>query len=530
MSTLLGSFFVDVKSNTNQVERDFKRLKRVGNNVVSSIGKSSSHGFSKLGHGIGNLFKKGLKAGAAGSVAALTVVAKKAFDEIADYQQNVGGVETMFGGDNAKKVLENAKNAYAESQISANNYMEQVTSFSASLIQSLGGDQKKAVDKADTAIKDMSDNANKLGTDVEFIQRAYQGFAKGNFTMLDNLKLGFGGTKGEMQRLLDKAGELSGRKFSIDNFADMVDAIHIIQDDLKITGTSMQEANTTIEGSLNALKASWKNWLTGLGDKDADKSDLTKKLVDRAKIFGKNSIPIIKEIIKGIGTAIKEESKNIFAGAGNFLVENIPEFINTFVSLVDGFRSAVRDLLPSAKELLANLLADFRENGPTFIMDAFQFIFDVLPDLLDMLTDIIITVIDVMTQIFTNPESREKLFQGFIQLLSSAFTNIGRILEHLIPYIIEVVGFIVDKLAEILGSLFGTIGEKIGGYLGLDVGKIGGATRQIDYGNSAMGGLQNQNAQLARQGGVINTQVNLDGRTIAKSTNKYNKNDKRGRG
>lgn len=204
----------------------------------------------------------------------------------------VGGVETLFK-DSSGTVLKYANNAYKTAGLSANEYMETVTSFSASLLQSLDGDTAKAAEKADLAITDMSDNANKMGTSMESIQTAYQGFAKQNYTMLDNLKLGYSGTKEEMQRLLDDAEKLSGVHYDLSSYSDLVDAIHVVQTEMGITGTTAKEASSTIQGSIGQMKAAWTNFLTGMADPDQDFDALLGNLIDSIVAVVDNIIPRI---------------------------------------------------------------------------------------------------------------------------------------------------------------------------------------------------------------------------------------------
>ena len=221
--------------------------------------------------------------------------AVKIVDSYADYEQLIGGVETLFKG-SSKKLVKYAKSAYKTAGLSANNYMETATGFAASLVNSLGGDTEKAVELVDVAITDMADNANKMGSDIQSIQNAYQGFAKQNYTMLDNLKLGFGGTKEEMQRLLDEAEKLSGIHYDIGNYADIVNAIHVIQTEMDITGTTAKEAEGTISGSIAAFKSSVSNLLAGMGDANADVDQLTDNVVEAFKTMAGNIIPILQNI------------------------------------------------------------------------------------------------------------------------------------------------------------------------------------------------------------------------------------------
>ena len=233
--------------------------------------KGFSSGISK----IGSIAKKGMAVAAAsvgGLAASFGAITKASLDSVASLEQNIGGVETLFKK-SADTVIKNANRAYETAGMSANEYMSTVTSFSASLLQSLGGDTKKAASYADRAIIDMSDNANKMGTSMELIQNAYQGFAKQNYTMLDNLKLGYGGTKEEMARLIQDASEMTDvqKKLGITvddssmSFGNIVNAISVMQESLGIAGTTSDEAATTIEGSMNAAKAAWDNFLNGSG-------------------------------------------------------------------------------------------------------------------------------------------------------------------------------------------------------------------------------------------------------------------------
>lgn len=237
--------------------------------------------------GISHAAQAGLAAAAAATV--------KIVDSYADYEQLIGGVETLFKGD-AKALVNYANNAYKTAGLSANAYMETATGFAASLVSSLGGDTRKAVEMADMAITDMADNANKMGSDIQSIQNAYQGFAKQNYTMLDNLKLGFGGTKEEMQRLLEEAEALSGVHYDIGNYADIVNAIHVIQTEMGITGTTAKEAEGTISGSIAAFKASVSNLLAGMGDANADVGQLTDNVIAAFQTMADNIIPILQNI------------------------------------------------------------------------------------------------------------------------------------------------------------------------------------------------------------------------------------------
>lgn len=241
----------------------------------------------------------GLSKAAQGVLAGMAGAAGIAIKEFADYEQNLGGVETFFK-DSTDIVTQYANEAYKTAGMSANQYMETITSFSAALLSSMGGNTRAAAEMANIAIVDMSDNANKFGTDIESVQSAYQGFAKQNYTMLDNLKLGFAGNKQGMEDLLAEAERLTGVKFDINNFADIVVAIHEVQKNMGIAGTTAEEASSTISGSISTLKASIENLALGFANADADVGELTKNTTESFKQVAENVIPVIEQILQSI--------------------------------------------------------------------------------------------------------------------------------------------------------------------------------------------------------------------------------------
>lgn len=293
---------------------------------------------------IGSLAKKGMQivAGAtAAATATMIALGKSALDAYADYEQLTGGVETLFKT-SADIVNEYALNAYKTAGMSANEYMETVTSFSAALISSLDGDTAKAAEIADKAITDMSDNANKMGSSMESIQNAYQGFAKQNYTMLDNLKLGYGGTKSEMERLLADAEAISGIHYDIASYADVVEAIHVIQDEMGITGTTAREAAETISGSVGMTKAAWSNLIVGIADDNADFDKLLDDFVTSATAAAENILPRVEVIIGGLGKLV-EGMSSVMAQALVGFVDILPDIIAAGVSLVDTLVTAIAD-------------------------------------------------------------------------------------------------------------------------------------------------------------------------------------------
>lgn len=332
----------------------------VGTAYVTII--PSMKGFQKgVENGISSTFGK-LKGAIAGafSTAAVAAFGKAALDAYANYEQLAGGIDTLFKGA-SETVKRNADEAYKNSGLSANRYMEQVTSFSASLLQSLGGDTQKAAQYADQAVIDMSDNANKMGSSMQSIQDAYQGFAKQNYTMLDNLKLGYGGTKEEMERLIADAnrvkranGELAD--LSIDSFADVTEAIHIIQEEMGIAGATAEEAEGTISGSVGAMSAAWDNWVTGLGNDNADMKVLTDQLVETVITAAGNVIPRMGEILDTLGQTLKEQAPVVVDKFLTAISEHLPPGMSqVFNDAVNGAKEAVSDIQGKIDPMLQTL-------------------------------------------------------------------------------------------------------------------------------------------------------------------------------
>lgn len=297
---------------------------------------------SKLKSGLATAAKVGAAAltAAATGVAALT---KASIDQYAEYEQLVGGVDTLFKAA-SDKVQQYADKAYETAGMSANEYMNTVTSFSASLLQSLEGDTEAAAQKADQAITDMADNANKMGTSMEMIQNAYQGFAKQNYTMLDNLKLGYGGTKEEMQRLLKDAEKLSGVKYDLSSYADIVDAIHVVQTEMGITGTTAREASTTIQGSVASMKGAWQNLVTAIAADGWDIGVYVDNFVSSVKVVGQNVIPRVQQILSGIGELVTAIAPMIAQELPALISTVLPAMVSAgaqlLVGLVTGLKGA----------------------------------------------------------------------------------------------------------------------------------------------------------------------------------------------
>lgn len=306
-----------------EAEKEAGRLKK----EMDRLGKSTDGAgddAKKAGGKVDGLISKfksavkaivAIKAAAAAAKAALSVV-KQSIADYSDYEQLVGGVETLFKS-SSDKVVAYANNAYKTAGLSANDYMETVTSFSASLLQGLGGDTEAAAVIADQAITDMSDNANKMGTDMEMIQNAYQGFAKQNYTMLDNLKLGYGGTAGEMARLINDSGVLGDTMKVTEqtvnevSFDKMIEAIHVVQTNMGITGTTAKEASETIQGSVSAMRAAWKNFTTGMADDTQDVDTLVDNVVDSVDTVADNVIPRIQKLLPRLTQGLSDLTQRL---------------------------------------------------------------------------------------------------------------------------------------------------------------------------------------------------------------------------
>lgn len=377
-------------------------------------------------------FKNGLataaKVGAAAVGAAATgiaVLTKNALNNYAEYEQLVGGVDTLFK-DSSAKVQEYAANAYKTAGLSANEYMDTVTSFSASLLQSLGGDTEAAADMANVAITDMSDNANKMGTDMASIQNAYQGFAKQNYTMLDNLKLGYGGTKEEMQRLIDDANALNAAQgkytnYSIESYADIVSAIHDVQVEMGIYGTTADEASTTIQGSVSSMKAAWSNLLTGIADDNADFKTLIEQFVDSLVTVGENIIPRINIIIQGLTQLITEASQTIIPLAVQILLENLPSIVAAGMDLIIALVSGILDNI-------------------------------------DMLIDCVLEMVDVIVDKLI--DNLPKLIDGGIRLIAALANGLIRAIPNLVSKIPQIISSIVKGLISGIPAIF-DVGKNI---------------------------------------------------------------------
>ena len=415
---------------------------------------------------------KGIGVGAAAAAtaaAAMAVsVAKAAVEGYANYEQLVGGVQTLFK-DSADQVQKYASDAYKTAGLSANAYMEQATSFSASLLQGLGGDTKAAADYADKAIIDMADNANKMGTSIESIQNAYQGFAKQNYTMLDNLKLGYGGTRGEMERLIEDANkvkEANGEMadLTIDNFADMVEAIHIIQSEMGITGTTAEEASSTIQGSIASLKASWENLLVGMADENANMDQLIGQFVESASTAAQNLLPRIEQTLLGVAQLIEKLAPIIIEKLPGMIQTLLPAFLNAAMQILKALVKALPDILT----MLITAIVDFLTDPETIML-----IIEAAVTLFMGLVEAIPRILGAIFGAFG------KLFSGLWELLKNSFGDfvakfgefIGGIFKGAINGILTFIENFINAPIDLLNGFIGLINSSFG-WIGVNLGYI----------------------------------------------------------
>lgn len=410
------------------------------NKGIDEVGQKTSGLGEKLKSGLATAGKVAV-AGVAAGATAIGALGTKAVAAYADYEQLVGGVETLFK-DSQDQVMDYANNAYKTAGLSANEYMETVTSFSASLLQSLDGDTSAAADKANLAITDMSDNANKMGTDMTSIQNAYQGFAKSNYTMLDNLKLGYGGTQAEMERLLADAEKISGIKYDISSYADIVDAVHVVQTEMGITGTTAEEAASTIQGSFGMMKSAWQNLVTGMADPDQDLGVLVGNFTDSVVIAGNNLIPRIQELLPRIVEAttsligtVSEQLPAILGTVLPSLVEGATNLVTGLMAALPSVLSVLADVAPTVINTLVpaliELLPQITQTGIDVIVSLAQGIADALPQLIPAATDAIIEIVEVLT----SPE------------------NLGNLIDAALAIILALVDGLVDATPKLIAAV-----------------------------------------------------------------------------
>lgn len=422
--------------------------------VVIKI-KGDDSPFQKVLGKIGSAVNTAVKASAAAVGAASAGVAAlgtACINAYADYEQLAGGVETLFK-DSAETIHSFADNAYKTAGLSANEYMETVTSFSASLLQSLDGDTEKAAAAADLAITDMADNANKMGTAMESIQYAYQGFAKQNYTMLDNLKLGYGGTKEEMQRLLADAEKLSGVKYDLSSYADVVEAIHVIQTEMGITGTTAKEASTTIQGSVASMKAAWANLMVGMADDTQNFDMLLSNFIESIGTVADNLLPRIGVVIEGMGKLVAGLAPEIASALPTLTNELLPNLVELGVqsisALVQGIQENGDSLAAGALSIVGTLAEGIAELLPMVADTAASLVVSLADGLTESLPNIIPIAIETISTLVENlTENANTVIDAGIQIILA----LGEGLIAALPQLIETVPQIVINIANVIND------------------------------------------------------------------------------
>lgn len=457
MATDLGKAYVQIIPSARGISG------MISNELGGEAMSAGTQSGSKFGGALVGMAKRVIGAAAIGKII------KDSIFQGGQLEQSLGGVETLFK-DSSDKVKQYAAKAFETSGISANEYMQNVTSFSASLLQSLGGNTSKAADVADMAMRDMSDNANKFGSDMESIQNAYQGFAKDNYTMLDNLKLGYGGTKSEMQRLLADATKLTGVKYDINNLSDVYNAIHAIQGKLDITGTTAKEASETLEGSFNSMKAAFKDFqgaLTTGGDINATLSNLVQ--TTGAFLF-KNLVPMVGKLVGNLGLVI---------------LQGIPKLINALNPAIDQIftwlKSNFPRILQQGSELVGNLILGIINAWPELLSAAgnllnsfVQFVLSNLPAIWETGKNLFFKLVDGIINVL--PQIGETALKIITEFINYVTNNLPQILQSGIRILTELVKGIIQRLPMIgatvlkIAALFlATLLEKLPDILAMGV-------------------------------------------------------------
>lgn len=492
--TQLGKAYVQIVPSMQGLASELRRA--FGDSMPDGHKFGSSLG-GKVVSGFGSTIKKGFTLAAKAGIATISAasagigaIVKSSASAYADYEQNIGGVETLFK-DNADTIVKYASEAYKTAGISANDYMQNVTSFSASLLQGLGGDTAQAAKIANEAMVDMSDNANKMGTDISSIQNAYQGFAKQNYTMLDNLKLGYGGTQSEMARLINDSGVL-GDSIKVNektvnsvSFDKMIEAIHKVQTDLDITGTTSKEAATTVSGSLGSVKAAWANLMAGMGDKNADLKNLIKEMVSTVKTFAKNILPVIKQALSGVTTLISELAPDIAAELPQLVSDLLPQLIEAgtqiFQALVKGISDNIGTITQATitaittiataliqntgplVQALATIITTIAQALPTILPDLTEAIKQQMPLILQAILDSLPAIIECATQIIvtiaeTLANNINLIVDGAVKIIDTLAMSLSdsdtakKLTEAAFKIVFTLTKEIVKNLPDILAS------------------------------------------------------------------------------
>lgn len=460
---LVGSIFVDNDAANKSIQKTDEKAQGVGKTLLKGIGTAGK-------------WAAGIVAGAAAATAAVAGISSKAVSSYADYEQLVGGVETLFG-ESANTVIGYADKAYKTAGLTANQYMDTVTSFTAALLQGLDGDTAKAAEVADMAITDMADNANKMGTDIKSIQNAYQGFAKGNYTMLDNLKLGYGGTKTEMERLLADAEKLSGQKYDLSNLNDVYQAIHVVQTEMGVTGTTALEAESTISGGIAMIKAKLENFKTAVGAAIAPTVQQFLTLaIDNLPVI-ENMItqlaPLITGIFQELGPPLLQLASSLLPSiialvqailpvVSKIVTAIIPVFINLLQKLMPFIVQIIEQVLPILIQLIDELLPIIIEIINTILPAVIELIQAILPPLLDLIQAVLPVVVDLIQQLVPFIlQIIEQVLPVVVDLLDALLPLLVQIVEAILPVIVELIETILPPIMEIISTILPVLIELI---------------------------------------------------------------------
>ncbi len=495
--------FAKITLDSSEYEKGLKNAKSSASGLTGLFGKVGSAA-STVGKGVftvaTNVAKVSVAATTAGATA-ISALTGLAINSYADYEQLVGGVETLYKT-SADKVQQYAADAYKTAGLSANEYMNTATTFAAALVSSLGGDTEQAANLANTAIGDMSDNANKMGTDMESIQNAYNGFSKQNYTMLDNLKLGYGGTKTEMERLIKDANKLNADQgkatnYTINSYADVVSAIHDVQNAMGITGTTAKEASTTIQGSVNATKSAWSNLVTGIADDNANFEQLISNFVDSATTAASNIIPRIEVALNGAAKLIESLVPPIMAELPGLIETVLPQLaqsaVNIVQTLVTGISTNAAQLIDSAIQIITVLGNGIYQMLPTVAQSALQIILTLvsklnenLPQMLDTAGQMLIAFVEGVSEhlpdiMLAAASIVETLLTYFIEHLPDIVDGAMQMGDAVIDGIIDGISAAWDSLVSwfngLWDSLFGNRSVNVGVNSGSDGSHAGG----MDY-------------------------------------------------
>lgn len=434
--------------------------------------KDTGDGFTVFKGVLANLATQGINLvidGAKKAGEAFVGMVKDSVKAYAEYEQLIGGVETLFK-DSADTVQNYANNAYKTAGMSANEYMETVTSFSASLLSALNGDTAESAKIADMAITDMSDNANKMGTDMESIQNAYQGFAKQNYTMLDNLKLGYGGTKEEMERLLADASKLSGQEYDISNLDDVFQAIHVVQEEMGITGTTAKEASTTIEGSTASMKSAWQNLLAGMANEKVDFGALVDNLVDSVSTVITNVMPRVIQSLNGISQLISALAPIIAEQLPVLIDQVLPTLLSALSTLLEAVLNAIITSLPSILSTLLDVLLEIIDTILGMLPELTGTIATIITQLILALSkavpDILVAIVEIV------PEIIEALLNELPTFLEACITFLMAIVDALPTIITALVNALPSLITTFINTLVNNYDVVLNGAIQLFMGIV----------------------------------------------------------